>query len=51
MGQLRNAVSQRFTMGNTCLGWSRILKLFLKRGKEEVKDKEGKKEYREECGE
>jgi hypothetical protein len=22
-------------MGNTCLAWSRILKLFLKRGKEE----------------
>jgi hypothetical protein len=28
-------VPQRFTMENTCLGWSRILKLFLKRGKEE----------------
>jgi hypothetical protein len=26
---------QRFTMGNTCLGWSRILKLFLESGKEE----------------
>jgi hypothetical protein len=25
--------AQRFTVGNTCLGWSRILKLFLKRGK------------------
>jgi hypothetical protein len=35
MGQLRNAVPQRFTVGNTCLGWSRILKLFLERGKEE----------------
>jgi hypothetical protein len=35
MGQLRNVVPQKFTMGNTCLGWSRILKLFLERGKEE----------------
>jgi hypothetical protein len=26
---------QRFMMGNTCLGWSRILKLFLESGKEE----------------
>jgi hypothetical protein len=38
MGQLRNVVPQRFIVGNTCLGWSRILKLFLERGnKEEVK--------------
>jgi hypothetical protein len=35
MGQLRNIMPQRFTMGNTCLGWSRILKLFLEKGKEE----------------
>jgi hypothetical protein len=35
MGQLRNVVPQRFTVGNTCLGWSRILKLFLEREKEE----------------
>jgi hypothetical protein len=28
-------VPQRFTLGNICLGWSRILKLFLERGKEE----------------
>jgi hypothetical protein len=26
---------QRFTMGNTCLGWTRILKLFWERGEEE----------------
>jgi hypothetical protein len=35
MAQLRNVMPQRFTMGNTCLGWSRILKLFLESGKEE----------------
>jgi hypothetical protein len=35
MGQLRNVVPQRFTVGNTYLGWSMILKLFLKRGKDE----------------
>jgi hypothetical protein len=35
MGQLRNVMPQRFTVGNTCLVWSRILKLFLERGKEE----------------
>jgi hypothetical protein len=35
MIQLRNIVPQRFIMGNTCLGWSRILKLFLESGKEE----------------
>jgi hypothetical protein len=35
MGQLRNVVPQRFTVENTCLGWSRILKLFLKMGNEE----------------
>jgi hypothetical protein len=35
MGQLRNAMPQRFTVENTCLGWSRILKSFLERGKEE----------------
>jgi hypothetical protein len=28
-------VSQRFIRGNTYIGWSRILKLFLERGKEE----------------
>jgi hypothetical protein len=38
MGKLRNVVPETFTVGNTCLGWSRILKLFLERGKkEEVK--------------
>jgi hypothetical protein len=52
MGHLRNTVPQRFTVGNTCLGWSKILKLFLERGKEEkVKNKEDRKECREECGE
>jgi hypothetical protein len=35
MGQLRNVMPQRFTVGNTCLGWSKILKLFLERGKED----------------
>jgi hypothetical protein len=28
-------VPQRFIVGNTCLGWSRILNLLLERGKEE----------------
>jgi hypothetical protein len=38
MGQLRNVMPKTFTVGNTCLGWSRILKLFLETGKkEEVK--------------
>jgi hypothetical protein len=44
MGQLRNDVSQRFTVGNTCLGWSRILKLFLKRGKEEEVKRQRRRE-------
>jgi hypothetical protein len=35
MGQLRNVMPQIFTVGNTCLGWSRILMLFMDRGKEE----------------
>jgi hypothetical protein len=35
MGQLKNIVPQRYTVGNMCLGWSRILKFFLVRGKEE----------------
>jgi hypothetical protein len=28
-------VPQRFAVGNTCLGWSKILKLFLEKGKDE----------------
>jgi hypothetical protein len=51
MGQLRNVMPQRFTVGNTCLGWSKILKLFLERGKEDKVKKEGRKECREERGE
>jgi hypothetical protein len=44
MGQLRNVMPQRFTVGNTCLGWSKILKLFLERGKEDkVKKKKAGK--------
>jgi hypothetical protein len=46
MGQLKNVMPQRFIVGNTCLGWSRILKLFLERGKEEEVDgKECRKEW------
>jgi hypothetical protein len=37
-------VPQRFTMGNTCLGWTRILKLFWERGKEEEVKKTKKAE-------
>jgi hypothetical protein len=44
MRQLRNDVPQRITMGNTCLGWSRILKLFLKRGKEEEVKRQRRRE-------
>jgi hypothetical protein len=52
MGQVRNVVPQRFTMGNTCLGWSRILKLIMEKGKEEeVKRQKGGKECKEECRE
>jgi hypothetical protein len=52
MGQVRNVVPQRFTIGNTCLGWSRILKLIMKKGKEEeVKRQKGGKECKEECRE
>jgi hypothetical protein len=42
MGQLRNIVPQRFTLGNTSLGWSRILKFFLDRGKEEEVKRQGR---------
>jgi hypothetical protein len=44
VGQLRNAIPQRFTVGNTCLGWSRILKLFLERGNEEKVKRQRRRE-------
>jgi hypothetical protein len=34
-GTIEKRRAQRFTVGNICLGWSRILKFFLERGKEE----------------
>jgi hypothetical protein len=44
MEQLRKAMPQRFTMGNICLGWSRILKLFLERGKEDEVKRQRRRE-------
>jgi hypothetical protein len=41
---LRNVVPQKFTVGNTCLGWPRILKLFLERGKEEEVKRQRRRE-------
>jgi hypothetical protein len=44
IGQLGNDVPQRFTVRNTCLGWSRILNLFLERGKEEEVKRQRRRE-------
>jgi hypothetical protein len=44
MGQLRNVMPQRFIVGNTCLGWSMVLKLFLERGKEEEVNRQRRQE-------
>jgi hypothetical protein len=44
MGQLKNVMPQRFIVGNTCLEWSRILKLFLERGKEEEVKRQRRRE-------